>query len=101
MSPLVSTEWLAHHLTDPRVVIVDARWYLQGKRGIDAYRAAHLPGALFLDVDTDLSARPAPDRPGRHPLPSDADFAQVLARLGVGSGDTIVAYDDTGGGTAA
>jgi thiosulfate/3-mercaptopyruvate sulfurtransferase len=100
-SPLVSPEWLEGKLGDPHVVIADARWYLKDKRGIDAYAAGHIPSAIFVDVDRDLSSPPGPGRPGRHPLPSAEHFSEVLARLGVGPGDTVVAYDDSGGSTAA
>ena len=98
---LVSTEWLAERLTDPQVVVADTRWYLQGKRGIDEYRAGHLPGAVFLDVDVDLSEPPGSGRPGRHPLPSHDRFAAVLARIGVRHGTLVVGYDDEGGALAA
>jgi thiosulfate/3-mercaptopyruvate sulfurtransferase len=100
-SPLVTTEWLAGHLGDPRWVVMDVRWYLQGKRGVDAYRQGHIPTALFVDVDRDLASPPGPSRPGRHPLPSADAFADFLARAGVGPTDKVVAYDDGGGATAA
>jgi thiosulfate/3-mercaptopyruvate sulfurtransferase len=100
-SPLVSPDWLERKIGDPHVVIADARWYLKDKRGIDAYASGHIPSAIFVDVDRDLSSPPGPGRPGRHPLPSADHFASVLARLGVGPGDTVVAYDDSGGSTAA
>ena len=79
---LVTTEWLAAHLTDPDVRIVDVRWYLldKDKTGQSEYARGHIPGALYLDLDTDLSA-PRGMGPGRHPLPSPAAFAEVaLAR---------------------
>jgi thiosulfate/3-mercaptopyruvate sulfurtransferase len=101
VSPLVSADWLALHWDDPRTVVVDVRWYLQGKRGIDEYRAGHLPSAYFLDVDRDLSSSPGPGRPGRHPLPSAEHFAEVLAKIGVRSDSVVVAYDDAGGALAA
>jgi thiosulfate/3-mercaptopyruvate sulfurtransferase len=101
VGPLVSVEWLAAHLGDPRVVVADVRWYLKGKRGVDAYDAGHLPGAHFLDVDRDLSSAPGPGRPGRHPLPTADAFAAVLARIGVSADSIVVAYDDAGGAQAA
>lgn len=97
---LVSTDWLARHLEDPRVLIVDTRWYLQGRRGIDEYRAGHIPGAAFLDIDTDLSDAPGPGRPGRHPLPPPARFAGALARIGATADSLVVGYDDEGGAVA-
>jgi len=102
VGPLVTADWLAARIDDPRTVVADVRWYLQGtKRGIDAYRAGHLPRAHFLDVDRDLSSLPGPGRPGRHPLPSAEQFRDVLARIGVVAGSVVVAYDDVGGAQAA
>jgi thiosulfate/3-mercaptopyruvate sulfurtransferase len=99
-SPLVDVAWLAAHLHDPRVRVVDVRWYLAGKRGADEYARGHVPGAVFVDLDRDLSA-PKGSGPGRHPLPAVADFAAVLARLGVARDTLVVAYDDAGGSVAA
>jgi thiosulfate/3-mercaptopyruvate sulfurtransferase len=99
-SPLVDAEWLAAHLADPDVRIADVRWYLSGKNGADEYARGHLPGAVFVDLDRDLAAPPA-QGPGRHPLPSPADLARVLARIGVTRDTLVVAYDDAGGAIAA
>jgi len=96
--PLVSGEWLAAHADEVR--IVDVRWYLGGRPGRDAYAEGHLPGAVWLDIDNDLSD-PATPEDGRHPLPSPERFAGALGRAGIASGTTVVAYDDTGGSTAA
>jgi thiosulfate/3-mercaptopyruvate sulfurtransferase len=101
VDPLVTADWLAGRLGDPHTVIADVRWYLQGKRGMGEYRAGHLPGAHFIDVDRDLSALPGPGRPGRHPLPSADAFAALLSRIGVRSDSVVVAYDDAGGAQAA
>lgn len=99
-SPLVDVAWLAAHQADPDVRVVDCRWYLGGKRGIDEYRRGHIPGAVHLDVDTDLSA-PKGAGPGRHPLPTAEAFAKVLARVGVTPSTRLIAYDDAGGAIAA
>ena len=99
-SPLVSVDWLAAHVTDPRVVVVDVRWYLMGKAGVDAYDAGHIPGASFVDLGAEL-AGDAARGPGRHPLPEPAKFAALLSRLGVTEGSIVVAYDDAGGSIAA
>jgi thiosulfate/3-mercaptopyruvate sulfurtransferase len=96
--PLVSAEWLAAHLDEVRVV--DVRWYLDGRSGRAAYRAGHLPGAVWLDVDAELSAWASPAA-GRHPLPRPEHFAAVLGRVGIAEGTPVVAYDDAGGSTAA
>jgi thiosulfate/3-mercaptopyruvate sulfurtransferase len=100
-SPLVSPAWLRAHLADPHVVVADVRWYLKNARGIDAYQAGHIPSAHFVDVDRDLASAPGAGGPGRHPLPSPDQFAEVLVRLGVGQDEIVVAYDDSGGTTAA
>lgn len=100
-SPLVGVSWLADHLDDPGVVVADVRWYLQGKRAADEYAQGHIPGAAFVDLDADLAARPAPGRPGRHPLPSAATVSAMLSRIGAGPGTLVVAYDDAGGAIAA
>jgi thiosulfate/3-mercaptopyruvate sulfurtransferase len=104
VTPIVSTDWLAEHVHDPDLRIVDVRWYLDpSRRGRDAYRAGHIPGAVFLDVDEDLSApgggrgQPA----GRHPWPPPDQVARVMGGAGIGRGVQVVAYDDQAGTTAA
>jgi thiosulfate/3-mercaptopyruvate sulfurtransferase len=97
--PLVSGDWLAAHLAQVRVV--DVRWYLDATRsGRAEYERGHLPGAVWLDVDTELSDPPSA-ADGRHPLPSPERFAAALGRVGIAEGTPVVAYDDTGGSTAA
>jgi thiosulfate/3-mercaptopyruvate sulfurtransferase len=93
-SPLVSTAWLADHLDAPDVRIADASWYLP-QAGRDAkaeYRAAHIPGAVFFDID-ELSDE---KNPLPHMLPPAPKFASHMRRLGLGDGNLIVVYD--GGG---
>ena len=85
-----------------RYQFVDCRWELGNpERGPELYLAAHIPGASFLDVARDLSAPPgrAPTYGGRHPLPSEGDFARAASRAGIGPGVFVVAYDQgmTGG----
>jgi len=96
--PLVGADWLAANLETVRVV--DVRWYLDGRSGRAAYDSGHLPGAVWLDVDTDLSA-PATTTDGRHPLPTPDRFAAALGRVGIAEGAPVVAYDDDGGSKAA
>ncbi len=98
IGPLVSGGWLATRLADVRVV--DVRWYLDGRSGRDAYLGGHIPGAVWLDIDTELSD-PASATAGRHPLPSPERFAAALGRAGIGAGEAVVGYDDAGGSIAA
>ncbi len=98
IDPVVSLSWWQQHRDD--VVLADVRWYLDGRSGPDAYEAGHLPGAVFVDLDQWLAGQPSAED-GRHPLPSPALFAGGMARLGISDADTVVAYDDAGGTTAA
>ncbi|GAA4597168.1 thiosulfate/3-mercaptopyruvate sulfurtransferase [Actinoplanes octamycinicus] len=82
------------------VVLADVRWYLDGRSGREAYRKGHLPGAVFIDLDTALAA-PASPAEGRHPLPDPEVFAAAMSAAGVGDASTVVAYDDAGGVIAA
>jgi len=76
---------------------VDCRWELGAPdRGRELYRAGHVPGASFLDVDADLSDLSVPDA-GRHPLPSAERFAAAASRAGIGPGVFVVAYGTMGG----
>lgn len=97
--PLIAPEALRARIDDPDLRIVDVRWYL-GRPGAGraAYDRGHLPGAIHLDLDDDLSA---PEGPGRHPLPDVATFARRMGDAGIGSGNDVVAYDDAGGWVAA
>lgn len=96
---LISVDDLAARLGDPDVVVCDVRFYLtdhhQGRR---EYDAGHLPGAVFVDLHHDLAGGPGG---GRHPLPTVADFAGVLGRLGIEPRHHVVAYDSAGGATAS
>jgi thiosulfate/3-mercaptopyruvate sulfurtransferase len=75
---------------------VDCRWDIgDPARGRELYRAGHIPGASFLDVDRDLAAPPG--ERGRHPLPSAEDFAAAAGRAGIGDGVFVVAYGNMGG----
>lgn len=98
-SPITSPETLFAGLARPDLRIVDVRWYLATPGGgRAAYEAGHLPRAIFLDLDTDLSA---PNGPGRHPLPDPRVFRDRLEAVGIGSSDEVVAYDDAAGSIAA
>jgi thiosulfate/3-mercaptopyruvate sulfurtransferase len=96
---LVSADHLAARNRDPRVRIVDIRWYLgRPGEGRVAYDAGHIPGAIFVDVDSDLVAAAGP---GRHPLPDPALFAARMGDIGIGPEHEVVVYDDVGGWVAA
>ena len=99
MDSLVSTGWLAQHLGEPDLVVVDASWHMPaaGRSGRDEYRAAHIPGARFLDIDA-VSDR---SRAAPHMLPSAAEFGAAMEALGVGREDRIVVYDNSPLRTAA
>jgi thiosulfate/3-mercaptopyruvate sulfurtransferase len=92
--PLVSTEWLAARLGEPRLKIIDASFKMPGMLPlpVDDYLAAHIPGAAFFDVDAVSDhAVPLP-----HMYPDAAQFARDVAALGISSTDTVVAYDNGG-----
>lgn len=98
---LVSAAWLAEHLDDDDVRVVDARWYLTERgKGRAEYNEAHIPGAAYMDIDVDLAA-PAYEGPGRHPLPSPESFAKAASLAGIGPDTHVVAYDASGGAYAA
>ena len=91
---LVSTEWLAEHLRDPNLVVVDASWYMPatGRKGYDDYLKSHLPGAIFFGIDEIADKKTALP----HMLPRPEEFAATVGALGIGSDDTIVVYDEAG-----
>jgi thiosulfate/3-mercaptopyruvate sulfurtransferase len=96
---LIAPEALLASLGDPALRTADVRWWLADPgKGRRDYAEAHLPGAIFVDVDTDLVAA---EGPGRHPLPDPRDFAARMAALGFDDSSDIVAYDDAGGTIAA
>jgi thiosulfate/3-mercaptopyruvate sulfurtransferase len=97
---LATTEWLAAHLDDPSVRVVDLRYYVQmasggsfrGVSGKEAYHQGHIPGALFVDPVSGLSD---PEDPLS--ILSADRFEVLMGRLGIGNGSTVVVYDDSGG----
>ncbi len=102
MGLLIEPGELHARLGDRHLRVADVRWYMnRAGAGRAAYDAGHIPGALFLDLDTDLSDERGYGAPGRHPLPAPREFTRQLGRLGIGSDDFVVAYDDDSGTTAA
>lgn len=92
--PFVSTAWLGENLANTRVKIVDGSWHLPptGRSGTKEYAEAHIPGAVFFDLDK--VSDPASSLP--HMLPSPAFFAEAVGAMGIADGDTIVVYDQLG-----
>jgi thiosulfate/3-mercaptopyruvate sulfurtransferase len=101
--PLVDPAWLREHLGEEGLVVVDCHFVL-GKPGAgeQAWLHAHIPGAVFLDVDRDLAGplREGGADGGRHPLPDAARFEAAARRAGIGTGSRVVAYDEAGEGGA-
>jgi thiosulfate/3-mercaptopyruvate sulfurtransferase len=96
--PIVSTEWLAEHLKDANVKLLDATFKLPGVLPLpkDDYLAAHIPGAVYFDVDAVSDhSNPLP-----HMYPSAEQFGRDVGALGVSNNDTVVIYD-SGGWVAA
>ncbi len=99
-SPLVGVTELADALSaaDPPVLI-DVRWRLGGPPGIESYRAGHLPGAVYLDLDSELAGPPGDG--GRHPLPDSAAFQAAMRAAGVREDHPVVVYDEADSTIAA
>jgi thiosulfate/3-mercaptopyruvate sulfurtransferase len=83
-----------------RIVLLDVRWALGDAHGREKYLAGHLPGAVFVDLETELADPPSPQA-GRHPLPSVQRLQSVARQWGIRAGDAVVAYDAAGGTAAA
>ncbi len=97
MSNLISVPELREALHDPSLRLADVRFDLADPAaGARAYAVSHLPGAIHIDLDRDLSG-PVAAVGGRHPLPAMEAFAARMGALGIGSGHRVVAYDDRGG----
>jgi thiosulfate/3-mercaptopyruvate sulfurtransferase len=89
----VETEWLAQHLDDPQVRIVDLRYYWDHP-GLEDYTAGHIPGAVYLQWDAELKD---PAYPAKFMVLPPEKLADLMGRLGVDNSMTVVAYDDEGG----
>ncbi|WP_369371051.1 sulfurtransferase [Promicromonospora sp. Populi] len=89
--------------TDPvegEPLVLDVRWALGMADGHDQYRAGHVPGAVYVDLESELAAHGSPAE-GRHPLPSASAFQEAARRWGVSAGSRVVVYDSVGGTSAA
>ncbi len=100
-APTVSVAELVATMAGPAPpLLLDVRWSLGGPPGLQEYRAGHLPGARFIDLDHDLAGPPGRGR-GRHPLPDTAVFEAAMRGAGVSDGTAVVVYDAGGGLSAA
>ncbi len=100
MRPVISTSELADLLdSEHPPTVLDVRWRLGGPSGRESYREAHVPGAVFLDIDADLASEPGPR--GRHPLPDPGTLQRTLRAAGVSESRPVIAYDDADGSVAA
>lgn len=95
---LIESAELAAHLEDPDWAIIDCRFFLNHPElGRKQYLEAHIPGAVYADLDQDLSGPVVPGATGRHPLPDADAFAAKLSSWGIDENVQVVAYDGAGG----
>ncbi len=90
--PLVSGEWLSAHLGEDGLQVVDTRYYLDGRSNEEGFEHGHIPGAIYADIERDLTGSSGP---GRHPLPTAREFESRMRQLGINATDRVVVYDDT------
>lgn len=101
MKHIVSQPWLFEHGTDDHIVIADCRFTLgKSESGKQSYDIDHIPGAVYFDLERDLSGT-ITEHGGRHPLPDVQELAAKLGQAGIHAGSTVVAYDDQGGAMAS
>jgi len=97
MEPFVTWQWCKNNVD--KIVIVDCRWYWDHS-GFDAYHHGHVPGAVFVDLDEDLTGE-ITENSERGPFPSPEDFAASMSHVGIDGSTPVVAFDDAGGVIAA
>ncbi len=92
--PVVSTDWLAKHLGEPDLIVLDASWYLpsSGRDALSEYLTAHIPGAVFWDLD----AMSDTEAVLPHMMPDPTSLADRLGAIGVSDRDRVVVYDGSG-----
>ena len=99
--PAMTVSELMGRLGQPGLAVFDCRFLLDAPEAChDDYRRAHVPGAVYVHLDRDMSA-PQTGRNGRHPLPAPEVLAATVGRLGVSNDTDVVVYDAAGGGLAA
>ena len=100
-SPLISADNLAAEISNSGLRVLDCRFDLQEPAaGRADYEAAHIPGAVYADLDKDLAAAPGPGS-GRHPLPDPAELAKTFGGMGIDTDTRVVVYDDCSGALAS
>ena len=90
---LTAEELVALRETTPSVTVLDVRWRLDRPDGRPDYLAGHIPGAVWVDLDSELASHGAPEE-GRHPLPSLETLRTAARRWGLDDGATVIVYDD-------
>lgn len=99
MNPIIKPQTLISLQNNPQLIIIDAR---SGPDAKEKYNALHLKGALYVDLETDLSQKSADAaQGGRHPLPPVSKFTKFLGHLGITPENQVVVYDDKNGANAA
>lgn len=98
---IVRSEWLFENLEQDELVVIDCRFHLDNTvKGYDEYKEEHIPRAIYMDLDKDLSG-PVGEHGGRHPLPDIDEFVELLGRAGIDDSQTVVIYDDQRGAMAS
>ncbi|BBE23261.1 sulfurtransferase [Arthrobacter sp. MN05-02] len=101
MKTLMDVQELQDRMTSgAQTLLLDVRWALGDPHGHEHYRAAHIPGAVYVDMETQLCAPGGPGL-GRHPLPAADTLQEAARQWGLNDGDTVVAYDESGNLAAA
>ncbi|OAB38791.1 3-mercaptopyruvate sulfurtransferase [Paenibacillus macquariensis subsp. defensor] len=101
MTSIISKQWLLARMYETDLVIVDCRFIMgQPEAGRIAYEEEHIPGAVYFDLEKDLSSR-VTEHGGRHPLPDMENFRSTLERVGINNDTRVIAYDDQGGAMAS
>ena len=101
-STLIDAQAAHEHLADPDWLFVDCRFDIRDPaRGSRDHAVSHLPGAVYVDLDRELSGPVVPGRTGRHPLPDRESIVRVFSGMGIGARTQVVAYDESTGAMAA
>jgi len=99
---IISTDVLLQNFKHPDWIVIDCRYRLADPElSRQEYRQSHIAGAIYADLNKDLSSRIIPGKTGRHPLPDMQIFTQTISRWGISNDMQVVVYDDAGGAIAA